>query len=385
MNQIGSIKIIILSLVIWKITILSFAHIATFLIPFKTEFSAYKINAGLPYLVWVWANFDGVHYVEIAMRGYRGLEQGWFPLYPLLIEFLARVPAISSHIISGLIISHLFLIASIFLILRLFKLDKKEGLFPLLLIIMLAYPTSFSLGAVYNDSLFLFLATLTIYLARKKSFFLAGLVGFFAMLGRQNGIVLVILIIIEYLMLYYQDKRLDLKKAFSIKEVLKHKIYGAILIPIGLLSYLSFIQYQFGDIRLLAESMKIWSQDALVFPPQVFFRYIKIILTFDFNIVYFVAIIELLFALFYVFLIIYSYKKLRFSYFCFFAVSILIPSLTGTFAGMPRYGLHLYPMFLALSMFLSERKTPFKILYFIISIALLFLMASLFTRGYFVT
>ena len=40
-----------------------------------------------------WANFDGIHYLEIANRGYRavGFIQAFFPVYPLFIAALSSL------------------------------------------------------------------------------------------------------------------------------------------------------------------------------------------------------------------------------------------------------------------------------------------------------
>ena len=39
---------------------------------------------------WGWANFDGEHYLSIANIGYKGLEQAFFPIYPILINFFSK-------------------------------------------------------------------------------------------------------------------------------------------------------------------------------------------------------------------------------------------------------------------------------------------------------
>ena len=42
-----------------------------------------------PEWLWFWGGFDGVHYLNIAEKGYEyGLTQAFFPAYPLLIRFL---------------------------------------------------------------------------------------------------------------------------------------------------------------------------------------------------------------------------------------------------------------------------------------------------------
>ena len=137
---------------------------------------------------------------------------------------------------------------------------------------------------------------------------------------------------------------------------------------------------------MVFSSMKVWNQDKIIFPLQVVWRYLKIIFTDrSFSMTYWVATIEFLFVVWYLVISIYSYSRIRFSYFVFMVLSLLIPSLTGTFAGMPRYGLHIYPFFLSVAIFLSGRPFTIKTLYFFISIVLMFIVVMFFTRGYFIS
>src|SRR3989338_7634876 len=52
-----------------------------------------------------WANFDGVHYLSIAERGYVQYEQAFFPLYPVLVRSIARTLHIT-YITAGEFISN---------------------------------------------------------------------------------------------------------------------------------------------------------------------------------------------------------------------------------------------------------------------------------------
>src|SRR4030042_3666725 len=65
------------------------AIIGSRLLVFKNSFP-YADSVLLPYgqfLLWSWANFDGVHYLLLAEKGYAfGLTQAFFPVYPLLIK-----------------------------------------------------------------------------------------------------------------------------------------------------------------------------------------------------------------------------------------------------------------------------------------------------------
>ncbi len=379
----------------WKILVIFFALIATFVLPFKefpTSFTADPIyGRQLPYLVWIWGNFDGFHYISLAKYGYTVFQHAFFPLFPALINFLITFKI--HPVIAGQIISNLSFIGALLISFKLFSLDKKGGPFWLFGLVYILFPTSFYFGAVYNDSLFLFLATTSLYFARKKSWAAAGAIGALATLTRLNGLALIFPIIFEYLNQTQSPpstwKLSDLKKELvervKLSVMLKEKIYFIALIPLSFLSYLIFTQINYESWAKIFSSMSVWNQDKIVFPLQVFWRYIKIISSFDFsNYVYQVAILEFASVILYVLMLVYSFKKIRLSYWLFFAASILIPSLTGTFQGMPRYGLHLYPFFLSLVLFLEQRSIPSRLIYFAISLLLLYYCLSLFTRGYFI-
>ena len=384
---------IIFFFVFWKIVILFFAYLAAFVLPLKIQFTAGKFGFGFPYLFWVWGNFDGYHYLEIAQRGYQTFEQAFFPLYPLLINISHRFLNVP-YLVAGQLISTFSFLIALLVIFRLVFLDNKKNLFPMILLIFFLFPTSFFYQAIYNDSLFLLLAVLTIYFARSQKWVLASIFGSLSTLARLNGLALFIYILFEYATSKIKNEKRtwdfkQLKEGFikglHLKEVVKSKIFFILFIPLTFLGYLAYIQYRFGNWQLLFQNLSIWNQDKIVFPLQVFFRYAKIFLFHTPTAVtYWVAVIEFSFVVFYIFILIYSFKKIRLSYWIFMAVSLLIPTLTGSFAGMPRYGLHLYPIFLTLAMFLDKKSTLAKLIFLTVSITLFFITLALFTRGYFI-
>lgn len=374
-------KKIILIFLIWTLILYLAIYFSHRFIPQANLNKYIDIGTGLkgsyPYLVWVWGNFDGAHYLSIARSGYFTYEHAFFPLYPLLIR-LIRKSFNMQYLISAQLINTLVFVITLFLIQKLMRLDGKQKLFDLFLIVLFTFPTSFFYKAVYNDSLFFFLATLTIFFSRKRKFVLASIAGFFATLTRLNGLALIFLILFEYL-------STNKKELLNIKNVIKHKIYSIILLPVAFIGYLIYTQIYFKDWTIVFSSMSVWGQDRFIIPIQVFWRYFKIIFLYPtFKLNYWIAILELLLVLLYIFLIVWSYKKIRFSYWIFIVISILIPSFTGTFQGMPRYGLHLYPFFLSLALFLDRRSSIFKICYFIGSFILFIILVTLFSQGYFV-
>ncbi len=387
------IKKIILFFLSWKILTLFIAFGARFLLPNIATFEGGKFAVNMPFFIRIWSNFDGYHYMEIAQRGYQNLEQGFFPLFPIFIKSLATIFKMPL-IISGQFISNLSFIVSLFVIYKLLINDKNKGLFNLLILAIIFFPTSFFYGAVYNDSLFFLLATLTIYFSREKKWLLASLSGGLATLTRLNGLALFFFVVFEYV--FSNEKSVlnqwslnnlfqQIKKCFSFKEIKKNKIYSVVIIPLTFIGYLLYINLIFTSWKTLFSSMKVWDQNKLTLPLVVFWRYFKIIVLYPtFKINYWVAVFELFMVTFYIFLLFYSYKKIRFSYWMLFAFSILIPSLTGTFQGMPRYGLHLFPMYLSICLLLKDKNLFVKLLYFFISLILMIFALTLFTRGYFV-
>lgn len=389
----------------WKVFSLLGAYVATFILPLDPTFTLpyryrfvfthpYSPESKFPYLLWIWGNFDGFYYTSIAQRGYYSNEEPFFPFYPLIVNLVSSIFSLPS-LVSALLVSHLALIVSLIIIGKILLLDGKGSLVSFLWLIVLLFPSSFFYGAAYNDSLFLLWASLTIYFARRRFWGIASMGGALATLTRLNGLVLLFFILCEYVVerarlsdTSWEFRRLmrETKKIFShYPQIIKDKIYMVALIPLAFLGYLFYIEVVRGDWNLVFSSMKMWNQDKVTFPLQVFWRYIKIVVLYPtFKLNYWVAFFELFSVLTYVFFIVYSYKKIRVSYWIFFVVSILIPSLTGTFQGMPRYGLHLYPFFLSVALFLSQKRFFTKFIYFTVSISLFLFAIMFFTRGYFV-
>ncbi len=376
------LKKIAVAVIVWRIfhwiaLYLGFLLFPLSVLPFKFEITAHHLETQLPLLTSLWANFDGVHYIGIARDGYFTYMQPFFPLYPLVIKLAVTLLNIP-YIISGQFVSIGAFFLSLLIIKKILHIDGLKRLTNLLLLLMLIFPTSFYYASVYNDSLFLLFASATLLTARKKQWLRSSFLGSLATLTRLNGLALFVYIVTEYLISLSEQK-------LTVKRVIEDKIYAATLIPLAFLGYLGYVNVYHGGWLAVFSSMKIWGQDKIIFPPQIFWRYFKIIFlhpTFQLN--YWIAILELSMVLLYIFLIIYSYRKIRLSYWIFFTVSLLIPTFTGTFAGMPRYGLHLFPLFLSLALFIENKNSLFKSAFVSFSILMQFILVTLFLRGYFV-
>ncbi len=369
-------KIFLLS----RLVFFAFALVAIYLLPLDTSYIGKQFDPLAPYLVWIWANFDGRHFLDIATLGYQGSNFAFFPLYPLLI-FLVNLFLSIPPVYSGIVISSVSLFLSFVMIYKIIRLDFKEDVARLSLIFLALFPLAFFYHSVYSDSLFLLFSTTSFFFARlggQKNWIFAGIFGGLSVLTRFSGIALIPALMIEW---YLQNK----KTKFISVNYLKTGFLAVFITSMGLIIYMIYLQIFFGDWLLFQKSFSAWSQQKLILPPQTLFRYLKILLFANQNtLVYWIAFLEFICIMFYFGLSIYVLKKVRISYGVFMIVLLSLVVFTGTFAGTPRYILHLFPGFLAMSILLSKKRN-LKIMILIIFIILGLIFTSLFTRGYFIT
>lgn len=326
-----------------------------------------------------WANFDGEHYLSISIFGYKGLEQAFFPVFPMLISFFAKpfseglLSSLINSTIVGLIISNsAFLIALLFLY-DLLKIDFSKKIAFLVISFIVFFPTSFYFGALYNESLFLLLTVLSFYNARKKRWFLASIFGMVASATRIFGILLLPALLIEA---YLQKEKIS-------------KSFWLILIPLGLGAYMMYQYLTIGDplafyhIQPLVGEQR---QSNLVVLPQVYFRYIKMIFTVDLNSpIYQTVLLEFIVGIVFFILPVYGYfKKIRLSYLFYGFVGFLTTTVQGSFSSVPRYVIVFFPSFIALTLLLNNLPRFLRVLIFLGSILLLIIETTLFLRGYWV-
>jgi len=377
-------KFVLLSFLIWRILLFIPLILGNILLPYRIGYEYTNIWNRIAeyfpvnhFLVYPWANFDGVHYLSIASFGYT-TEGNFFPLYPLLINILAQAfgggqTLGAAYFFSGLIITNLCFFLSLIFLYKLILLDFSTKVAKQSIIFLLIFPTSFYFGAIYSESLFLLLVVCSFYLARKNNWFLANIFAMFSTSTRLTGIV------IWPALIYHFFKKEGLK--FSLKFL------PSILVPMGLISYVVFNFYKWGDflyfIKVHGTFANSRSVDSIVLFPQTIFRYIKILATLPFSYYeWWIALLELVtFSLVALLLYVGWKKRVNAAYLIFAVVSFLIPVSSGTFNGLPRYTVVLFSIFIALALI---KNKVVKLLYMILSPILLFVLIMFFARGYFV-
>lgn len=139
----------------------------------------------------LWARWDSVWYLTIAEQGYHGAAEtlAFWPLYPALVAALGAV--IGDHdLTAGVFISLASLLGSLVVLERLgARLVGGPSARRAVLYVAL-FPTAFFFGAVYSESLYLLLAVSAFLLAERGRFLPAGVVCGLAILTRVAGVAL---------------------------------------------------------------------------------------------------------------------------------------------------------------------------------------------------
>jgi hypothetical protein len=232
--------------------------------------ASYGFDKPFPALSSFFNRWDAPHYLDIAKIGYTAehlpppyhdqyLFIVFYPLYPALTALLK--PIFGTEFNAATVVSWACLAGACYWIYRLALLDADGKEACRAVKYLLIFPAAVFLGAPYTESLFLLLTALCLYALRKRSFWLAGMFGFFAALTRNLGALLLVPFLVE---------ALDAAGLFSDWRKLKSgrfwldfvgRFAWALLIPLAVGVYLLVNQIVYGDpfmfMRIQAEH---WAQ-----------------------------------------------------------------------------------------------------------------------------
>lgn len=326
-----------------------------------------------------WGSFDGVHYLSIAVFGYSN-DFGFFPLYPLLIRIVATVFGMRPQIdeipfFAALLLSDIFFLASLFVFYKLIRLDHNESVTFRSVFFLLLFPASFFFVSLYAESLFFLLLLLSFYFARKKQWFTATIFGVLLSATRLVGIFILPALLYEYF------------REGGYKERGWKGLLPLLLIPVGTIAFsiynfiltsnfFAFISAQgnFGNNR---------SVDTIVLIPQTLVRYAKILTSLSqTQYEWWISLLEVgLFSLVCL-LLFYAWRKhVRASYLLFSLLAFLLPVHSGTFTGLPRYAIVLFPIYIAFGLI---HNVWIRTVILVLSTLLLSVLLMFFSKGYFV-
>lgn len=405
---------IFLFFLIWRLLLFLVAFFAQSILPvFGNRFPYVEILKieHVPFWIYYFGNFDGVHYLGIAQHGYANqFTQAFFPLYPILVGLISNI-TFGNFLIAALILSNLTFLGSLVLLYKLIesRYGKKIAIWSC--IFLLSFPTSFYFGAVYTEGLFFLFIVATFYFLEQKKLIIASLIGSFASATRLAGVFLAVSII----------------KKNGYKSLIP-----MLIVPLGLIGYMIYLKIEFNNPFYFLTAQNIWGQERstseIILLPQVVWRYIKILLTTS-GLPLFNAVLELSATAFaFIVLLLATYKfprpkrprsslsslneradtsthgsmyslsrihprakrpqvylaseyKVKSEWLIFSWLAVITPTLTGTLTSMPRYILIAFPIYIVLAHIKSHVVKILLVTSFIILQAILVI---LFTRGYWV-
>ena len=368
---------------IWRLLLFAASFLAEKFISFTPRFpysDIFLIPSMLPRWIWGFGNFDGVHYLTIASRGYQAqFTQVYFPLFPLLLKYFYLILPLGNPLVNGLILSNLLFLFSLYLFYLHLSTVVSENQSRWILTFLVFFPTSFFFGSLYTESLFLFLMLFSLYLGQQKKWWLAGLTAAFASATRIIGIFLWPVLLWQWL----ESRNQKQKK--SLISILKSPV--CYIPPLGLIAYMVYLKVYFGDALYFWHAQPVFgagrSGSSIILLPQVVYRYFKIFA--DISVtseVFWITFLEFFLTVLTILLLIYAHRrKMPLSWLILAWPAILLPTLTGTFSSMPRYVLLALPIYLGLA---SIPNLKVRSLVLFISLLLQLVLTMLFTSGHWV-
>jgi len=312
----------------------------------------------LGYFTDIWARWDSDFFLRIAEDGYDEASAAFHPLYPALVAILGR--AFFGHfILAGLVVSLLATLGSFVLLYRLAaeRLGAEGGWRTVLYLAV--FPMALFLQAVYSESLFLLLVLAAFALAERNHFAAAGLVAGLAILTRAAGLAL--LPALALLAWRYRDRA----RAFA---------GVALAVPVAAV-YPLVLWQQVGDPWAFSDAQDRWHRhfsaagpfggiwDGLVAGWRGLEQFVVGHGTHVSGVSPMHAAAENLqaavFLVVFVILAVVAWRRFGAAYGLFAAVSLAIPlsypSSRWPLLSLPRFGLVIFPLFLALAALTAGR------------------------------
>ena len=145
-----------------------------------------------------WQRWDALWYQHLATSGYQPgfRDAAFFPLYPALTHVVGVILG-DQFLLGGLLVSTAGYVAGLFLLHRLIEGDFDSLSADRTILYVALAPTAFFFLAPYTEALFLALSVGTFLAARRRRFVLAGILASLAALCRDQGIILVLPILVE--------------------------------------------------------------------------------------------------------------------------------------------------------------------------------------------
>lgn len=308
-----------------------------------------------PSWIAVWARWDALWYVRVAEVGYAprfGVDDlpgahneppatCYYPLMPLLMRGLA--PVLGSPLRAALVVSNLSLLAALWLLVGLTRRLVADDASALAAGLLLVYPPGFFLSAPYAEALGLALALGVAWCVVQRRFWAAGVLGFLAALARPSGVLVVVLIAVEW----WRVRRREPHAATASAGL------ASALPLLGLAAYLVYCGRAFGDF-LAPFHCQQTGRGPLGWPPgpirELASGPISLLATRR-------SAVELVAVGAFLLLSVLGFRYLPASFAAYGLVAVLVPLATSLFS-FSRISMAAFPAFLTAAALLRRRPGP---------------------------
>lgn len=196
---------------------------------------------------------DAAWFLAIATRGYDAADgsAAFFPLYPLMIRFLAWLPGLGP-LGAALLVSNACFAGALIM---LHGLTRWEGMSReaarLTVLLVAIFPTAFFYLAPYTEGPFLLASVSAFWFARRDRWWLAALAGALAASTRSIGVLLVLALAVEAVHRW---------RAGGGRLV--PRLAAALAVGLGPLLYLAWWRLQSGDALVPLTAQRNWQREA---------------------------------------------------------------------------------------------------------------------------
>ena len=177
---------------IWAAAIFAFLVFEPNRHPEAARWDDPAVTRDLGYVSDVWARWDSVWFLRIAEHGYASLEgtaAAFYPLYPASVGLVGRL-FLGHYVLAGIVISLAASLAAFVLLHDLAETKLGAEGARRTVLYLAVFPMTLFLQAVYSEALFLLLTVAAFLLAERRRFGAAGLVTGLALLTRPVGFAL---------------------------------------------------------------------------------------------------------------------------------------------------------------------------------------------------
>ena len=308
----------------------------------------------------VWARWDSVWFLRIAEHGYSsasGAASAFYPLYPGSVAVLGRA-LFGHYVLAGILVSLAAALGSCLLLYRLAEERLGADGARRAVLYLALFPFALFLQAVYSESLYLLLTLAAFVFAERKRYLLAGGAAGLALLTRPTGLAL----LPALALIAWQER--DRVRALASLAVA----------PVLFAAYPLYLWRAEGDPWAFLHAQKIWSRHLSPAGPlggiwdglRAGWAGVEQLASGSHTHVYWTPVQDtdpiraatinlecLAFLVLFVVLTVIAWRRFGAPYGLFAAVSLAIPlsvpSERWPLLSLPRFGLTIFPLFLALA------------------------------------